>query len=129
MARRAKKKDIYRSGFEHKISEYLKEKGINFEYESMTIKWVFPEQHKKYKPDFIIKTATGKQIIIEAKGYFKPADRLKMLYVKEQHPDLDIRMLFQTANNKIGKKTYGEWCDKYGIKWAEKQVPEKWYQE
>ena len=49
--------------------------------------------------------------------------------LKQQHPELDIRIVFQSANTKIrkgSKTTYGMFCDKHGIVWAEKNVPESW---
>jgi hypothetical protein len=51
------------------------------------------------------------------------------LLIKEQHPDLDIRLLFQNAYNKIrkgSKTTYAMWCEKKGILYAHKQVPKSW---
>jgi hypothetical protein len=51
------------------------------------------------------------------------------LLIKEQHPDLDIRLLFQNAYNKIrkgSKTTYAMWCEKKGILYAHKQIPKQW---
>ena len=47
-------------------------------------------------------------MIIEAKGFFKPSDRRKMLAVKEAHPHLDIRFVFMRDNtlSKNSKTTY-----------------------
>ena len=72
---------------------------------------------------------TKQNIIIEAKGYFDKGDRVKMLLIKEQHPDLDIRIVFLNARNKIykgSKTTYGAWAEKNGFKWAEGSIPEEW---
>ena len=66
---------------------------------------------------------------IETKGFFDLADRQKHLLVREQNPEFDIRFLFVNANNKLNKSsktTYGEWCDKHDILWAEKIIPKKW---
>ena len=52
-----------------------------------------------------------------------------MLLIKEQHPDIDIKMVFYNANKKIkkGSKTsYAMWCDKHNIKWANKIIPDEW---
>jgi hypothetical protein len=54
------------------------------------------------------------------------------LLIKEQHPNLDIRFLFQNANNKIrkgSKTTYAQWCEKNDIKWCEKIIPDTWLKE
>ena len=53
----------------------------------------------------MLTTRTGKLIIIETKGRFVTADRQKMLLVKEQYPDLDIRFVFSNPNSRISKKS------------------------
>jgi len=111
-----------RSGFEHQLALYLRKKRVKFKYESLALPY---SSDHIYKPDFIL--ANG--IIIEAKGEFRPADRRKMLLVKGQHPDLDIRFVFQNANNKLNKKsktTYGQWADKHGFPWAHNVIPNEW---
>ena len=35
----------------------------------------------------------------------------------------------RTKIRKGSKTTYGDWCDKNGIVWAEKQIPEDWFSE
>ena len=53
----------------------------------------------------------------------------KMLLLIKQYPDISFRMLFQKASQKIkkGSKTsYADWCDKHGIMWAEKTIPQEW---
>ena len=50
----------------------------------------------------------------------------------KQHPELDIRMVFQSSKTKIrkgSKTTYAMYCDKYDIPWAEKTIPESWFKE
>ena len=52
-----------------------------------------------------------------------------MLLLIEQHPEIEFRMLFSNANQKIkkGSKTsYADWCDKHNIKWANKEIPQEW---
>lgn len=69
---------------------------------------------------------------IEYKGNFTGPDRTKMLLVKKQHPDLDIRLVFGRATNKLNrasKTTYAMWADKYGFPWSEKVIPEEWRKE
>ena len=81
---------------------------------------------RTYTPDFHL---TKHDIIVEAKGYFDKGDRIKMQLIKEQHPDLDIRIVFLNARNKIykgSKTTYGAWAEKNGFKWAEGSIPEEW---
>ena len=41
-------------------------------------------------------------------------------------------MVFQNPKAKISKgskTTYASYCDKHGIQWAEKQIPESWINE
>lgn len=74
-----------------------------------------------YIPDF-----TCGDVLIEAKGYFRPEARAKMRAVKEQHPELDLRLLFQN-NGKIGKNfRYSDWAEKYDFTYAIGKVPKEW---
>ena len=70
---------------------------------------------------------------IEAKGRFITSDRQKHLLIKEQHPELDIRFLFQNANNTISKTsstTYALWAETKGFKWANGEtIPKEWLDE
>tara|TARA_R110002051_G_scaffold5355_1_gene27869 strand:- start:734 stop:1219 length:486 start_codon:yes stop_codon:yes gene_type:complete len=112
----------YRSLFEEKVATQLKSLGCGFSYETLTIEYM---RLSTYKPDFILPNG----IIVEAKGLWKSDDRKKHLLVKEQHPDLDVRLVFQNANNKLrkgSKTTYGMWCDKKNIKWSNKVIPTSW---
>jgi hypothetical protein len=71
-------------------------------------------------------------VILEAKGVWTVEDRTKHLLIREQHPELDVRLVFQNANNKIrkgSKTTYAAWCDKKGIKWCNKVIPKSWFQQ
>jgi len=115
----------YRSGLEQTVDESLKAVGVDGEYEKHKIKYIFPATDRKYTPDF--KLPNG--IFVETKGRFVAADRKKHLLIKEQYPDLDIRFVFQNANNKLNKRsktTYADWCNKYGFIFAEKTIPDEW---
>ena len=118
----------YRSGFEHKVSDQLKENKIKFEYETTVIPYIKPETKHTYTIDFTLPNG----ILVETKGRWVAEDRKKHLLIKKQHPDLDIRIVFMSGKTKIrkgSKTTYGMWCDKHGIQWAEKQIPESWFSE
>ena len=84
-----------RSGLEDRLSKHLDKLNIPYLYECSKYSYV---TESKYTPDFFLPNG----VIIEAKGFFKPSDRRKMLAVKNQHPDLDIRFVFQ-RNNTISK--------------------------
>ena len=115
----------YRSGFEHKVSEQLTESKIKFGYEDTVIEYIVPERQSKYTIDFTLPNG----ILVETKGRWVIEDRKKHLLIKKQHPELDIRIVFQNAKTKIrkgSKTTYGDYCDKHGIVWAEKNIPKSW---
>ena len=118
----------YRSGFEHKISEQLEQQSIDPKYEQTIVKYTIPARDSKYTVDFTLPNG----ILIETKGRWMPEDRKKHLLVKEQNPELDIRLVFQSAKSKLrkgSKTTYADYCDKHGIKWAEKIIPQAWIDE
>lgn len=81
-----------------------------------------------YIPDFQLPNG----VIIEAKGYFPPEDRSKMLAVKNCNPDKDIRLVFLSPNSKLNKDsktTYAQWAEKNGFQWASKHIPIEWLYE
>jgi len=107
------------------IDNSLKIVGVDGQYEQHKIPYIKPATQHKYTPDFRLPNG----IFVETKGRFVTADRKKHLLIKEQHPNLDIRFVFQNANNKLNKKsktTYADWCTKYGFIFAEKEIPKEW---
>lgn len=124
---RAARKYGYRSGLELRISTSLKEQGIDFKYESVKIEWE-DLAYRTYTPDFVL----GNGIIIETKGMFTTADRRKHIAIKKQHPNLDIRFVFENSKRKLrkgAKSSYAEWCIKYGFKYYDRIIPEDWLKE
>lgn len=113
----SKTKSIKRSHFEDEVASLLNLLKVKFEYEKVSLKYTKPSTNHKYTPDFILPNG----IICEAKGWLHLSDRKKMLLVIAQHPDLDIRFIFQNPNAKLSAKsktTYAKWCDKNKIKWG-----------
>ena len=113
----------YRSGLEQLLQQQLQDAGIDAKYEPGRIAYVGKVQH--YTPDFILPNG----IVIESKGYFTSADRAKHLLIKQQHPFLDLRFIFQNPKNRLNKKsktTYGDWCSQHGFVYAVKTIPEHW---
>jgi hypothetical protein len=126
------RKHGYRSGLEDKISEQLSTTDKVWSYETEKLKYTVPERLATYTPDFILTKSNGDKMYIETKGRFTTSDRKKMKLVKEANTELDIRLLFQTPNNKItkgSKTTYADWADKNGYKWAAKEIPAEWLSE
>lgn len=113
----------FRSGLEERIADYLVNLGVDYEYESTKVPYVL---RANYTPDFILPNG----VMLEAKGYFKPADRRKMKAVKEANPDLDIRIVFQSPHNKLNKgskTTYAMWADKHGFPHCSfHNIPDTW---
>ncbi len=123
-------KSGYKSNFELEIATYLESKKIDpvKSYEVKKISYTIPESTHKYTVDWQLPNG----ILIETKGRWTPSDRKKMVLVKAQHPELDIRMVFVNGNNKISKgskTTYGSFCDKHNILWTSKTIPEHWIKE
>ena len=112
----------YRSGFEQTLANQLQRSGVAFEYETVKLEY---QKIATYTPDFILPNG----IIIKAKGVWTVEDRKKHLLVREQHPHLDIRLVFMNAFNKIRKgsnTTYARWCEKKNILYANKTIPKSW---
>ena len=113
----------FRSGLEEKVADLLVELGVKYEYESTKVPYVI--QHT-YCPDFILPNG----IWLECKGYWDAKDRRKIKAVKEQNPDIDLRMVFQAPYNKIykgSKTTYAKWAERNGFPWASYQsIPIDW---
>jgi hypothetical protein len=122
----------YRNKFECAIAEQLDEAGVDFDYEKLKLAVAYPPRIGKYTPDFVPRKTN---IIVEGKGFFYggASDRQKLVLVKEQHPHLDIRIVFQNASKKIykgSKTTYGKWADDHGFVWADKgRIPPTWIAE
>ncbi len=126
--RQAALKHGWRSGLEEAVSDSLKRRSFGFEYETLTIPFQQPTKPRKYTPDFILPNG----IIVETKGRFLTADRQKMLLVKEQYPELDIRFVFSNANQRISKQsktTYAVWALTKGFLFAGKDIPSAWLHE
>ena len=118
-----KKTSKYRSKLEERIAELLEALHISYEYESIKVPYTI--QHN-YLPDFVLPN----HVYLETKGYWDPADRRKVLAVKLDNPDIDLRMVFQAPYNKISKKsktTYAMWCEKHDIPWTSfHNIPLDW---
>jgi hypothetical protein len=116
----------YRSKLEAQIASHLSRGGVQFGYESMSFPYV---KECRYTPDFILPTG----VILEAKGWFRPEDRSKLLAVKANNPGLDLRLVFQNARNRLNKKsktTYGEWATKHGFPFSDGgRIPADWIKE
>jgi len=125
----------YRNKFEEYTAEALNANGIPFAYEDTKIDYTVSGT---YLVDFRITTRSGKTIYIETKGNGRSFDhsvRRKMIAIKEQHPEIDLRIVFY-SDGKIGPKRkdgtfqrQSDWAKKHGFKFAIKNIPLDWMNE
>ena len=140
----------FASGFEHTIYKQLQEAGVKEEsigYEEETFSLDLPVHRgyscescgetkrifkaSRYTPDFFLGDKSERAFIVETKGRFTALDRKKALAITTQYPDLDYRMLFEYDNalSKGSKTRYSTWCERQGITYAVKRIPEEWIAE
>ena len=118
----------YRSGLEEKLAEQIEQAGQTVRHETLKLAFVEPAKKRSYLPDLILDNG----IVLEAKGLWVTEDRKKHLYVKEQHPDIDLRFIFCRSATKIAKRSptsYGKWAADHGFLFADKEIPEEWLNE
>ena len=131
-----------RSKFERRVAQSLKDRGVQYTYEEYSYEYAVKVVRSEcqdcgstnvvtgsrwYTPDFFLSNG----IIIETKGEFTAKDRVKMVAVKEQHPELDLRLVFM-RDNKLSRQSrtrYSEWAKKNGFKYAISDVPDAWLKE
>ena len=125
------KRTDYRSNLERRVATQLDAAGIPYTYEKDTLPYIRNGKLSRYTPDF--KVCGG--VLIEAKGYFvgQHRDRHKMILVQAQHPERDIRFVFEREDMPIFKDstfTYADWADLNGFLWSGGgQIPEDWITE
>jgi hypothetical protein len=117
--------DLYKE-----LSGLIRDSG-SIEYETEKLEYT---ETKQYLPDLIVRGRDGNiRFYIEGKGYFPYDERAKMVAVKAQHPDLDIRIVFYrdtpSSLGKGNKMKPTEWATKYGFPSAVKTIPEEWFTE
>ena len=117
-----------RSRLESRVANDLNARGVEWEYESVSLKYTLIHT---YTPDIVLTGDSG-QILVEIKGYFTPPDRTKLIHVREAHPEIDLRLLFQSGERKLSSKsrtTYAAWCQKHGFQFCENRIPDAWLKE
>ena len=122
----------FKSGLEDKTNDVLTTANTSFGYETEKLSYIKPATNHTYTPDFVLPKKNGGKLYIETKGRWVKADREKMDFVFQQHPDIDIRFVFQNPNAKLykgSKTTYAQYCDKKGWVWSKKESPQQWLDE
>ena len=114
--------------FEQRVMSNLTAKGVEFTFEPHSLPYSVT---RDYIPDLLIG-----EMYVEIKGYFRQDAQRKMRAVKKQHPNKDIRFLFQRAEATIQgakkrkdgtKMTCREWAERYGFQYAEgEEIPQTW---
>jgi hypothetical protein len=125
----------YRNKFEKYTGTRLESMGVDFSYESSKVPYTVSGN---YIPDFAITSKSGNVILVETKGNGRSFDghsRRKLVAVKEQHPELDLRIVFYGDGNIGPKRKDGtrmkqlEWASRHGFKVAVKDIPKEWLNE
>lgn len=114
MAKKKRKQNRYKSLLERRFAELCFKNGVKAVYEARRFEFV---RMAHYSPDWEI-TPT---LYVETKGYFSPRNRGDLLSFREQHPGVEIFLVFAEPSNRLTKKsktTYAEWCDKHGFRWC-----------
>jgi len=113
--------------FEERVISDLNVRDVPYMYEPEKLAY-YVERH--YVPDLKLGT-----MYVELKGYFRQDAQRKMKAVKAQHPELDIRFVFQNAKATIqgakkrkdgSKMTCAEWAERNGFVYSEGTIPEEW---
>jgi hypothetical protein len=114
----------FKSGFERQVNANLKSRGVKFTYETLELPYTL---HGVYHPDFILDNG----IIVECKGFLDRESKRKMIAVRKQYPDLDIRFLFVESAKKVPgtKMTHAKWAERNNYPYAEGEIPQEWLDE
>lgn len=103
-----------RSKLELKFEEIIKEFNVEYDYEVTKIPYTIPESNHNYTVDWTFING----LLVETKGYLSDhKERYKYVLLKQQHPDLDLRFVFDNPNKLCGgtKMTHAKWAEKYGF--------------
>ena len=129
---------VVKSNFEYEMWLKLKEilpKGAKIEYEVDKIPYVI--EHV-YIPDFTITFKDGRKLYIETKGNGRQFDghtRQKMVAVRDQNPEIDLRIIF-FADGRIGGSKrrkdgnyyrQSDWGKKNNFLFAIREIVEDWF--
>lgn len=112
------------------MSRQIEDAGLSVQYETDQITYTWPERQATYTPDFKLPKQGG-FFFIETKGRWDVDDRQKHLLIKDQYPDLDIRLCFLSDGRlyKGSPTRYSEYCERHGLRYCLKRIPEDWLRE
>jgi hypothetical protein len=121
----------YRSGLEETVAKQIEAAGKEVLFETDKISYSRPARSAKYTPDFKLFRKDGSFFYVETKGRFLADDRQKHLFLKDQAAP-EVRFVFsrsKTTISKTSKTTYAKWCEDHGFQYADKSIPEAWFNE
>lgn len=128
-----------RSKWEYEMYQKLRDhlpKGATIEYEADRIPYVIQYE---YIPDFTIKFKDGRKLFIETKGNgraFDGHDRQKMVHMRDQNPDCDVRIIFFSDGRIGGSKQrkdgsyykQSHWATKNNFLFTVKEIDKGWFE-
>jgi hypothetical protein len=119
------KKNHFKSRLEANFAAEMFKRNLKAEYESNVFAYV---RKSHYTPDWKIREG----LFIETKGYLSPSNRSNLLSFREQYPNIEIRLAFANASNRLNSRsdtTYAKWAEKNGFKWCDlsKGFPAEWW--
>lgn len=135
----------FRSIAEMQFSDRLTSIGLVFKYEDQAQKkqYEVPAKKKWYLCDFFIPKRDGTTMFVDFKGEWDAQDREKFLLLKQQYPDMDLRIVFhgdpyRTFITKTRTTSYADICTagkgtgkwkELSIPFAHKDMPQEWLAE
>ena len=124
-----------KSILEVEIAAELDRLGVKWQYEPheykyhMCVNWCHDcdVKFQTYTPDFWL---PKQKIYLECKGKMTLDTRKKMIAVKHHNPELEVKMIFGYAKNKLStaKKAtrYWQWAENENFDWSDKEVKKEW---
>lgn len=114
----------YGSAFEAQVADALADLGIAFEHQPQPLGYFDREGAcREYRPDLRIG-----DVLAEVKGRLDlPGATEKLLAVKEAHPSVDLRVVFQEPFRELPDgKAFCEWAEENGFPWGGLPLPGDW---
>lgn len=111
----------YRNKFEKEVGEVLADFA---DYEPFKVPYV---SHHTYTPDFVgYNEKRKKEILVEAKGYFREGDIKKYKDIRDSGCTINQELVFllYSPSKKIrkgSKMDMGQWCIKEKLRWFTKE--------
>lgn len=123
-------KGKYRSMLEAFIAEQLDERGIEYSYETVILRYdqrvhnsrctscghTGVVKQRTYTGDFFV----GDKVILEGKGKLTASERTKLLAIRESNPEWTIVLIFDKDNwiTRNHKSRYSDWARKNNFQYT-----------